>query len=31
MNVLTNTPKIPRNTRGEIFQINFRDNDGKTW
>ena len=25
------SPKISRNTRGDIFQINFRENDEKTW
>ena len=29
--VLTNTSKISPNTRGEIFQINFNENDEKTW
>ena len=29
VNVLKNTPKISPNTRGEIFQINFPENDEK--
>ena len=29
--VLTNTPKISRRTSGNIFQMNFPQNDGKTW
>ena len=31
VNVLRNTTKISRNTREDIFQINFRENDEKTW
>ena len=31
VNVLTNIPKISFNTRGEIFQINFTQNDKQTW
>ena len=31
VNVLTNTPKISRNTRGDFSQINFHQNDEKTW
>ena len=31
VNLLTNTTKTSSNTRGDIFQINFPDNDGKTW
>ena len=30
VNVLTNTPKISANTRGNIFQTNFPENDEKT-
>ena len=30
-NVLTNTSNISPNTRGDIFQINFTENDKKTW
>ena len=29
VNVSTNTPKISPNTRGDIFQINFPENDDK--
>ena len=29
VNVFKNTPKISPNTRGDILQINFRDNDEK--
>ena len=25
------SPKISRNTTGDIFQINFPENDEKTW
>ena len=31
VNVLTLTPKISPNSRGAIFQINFPENDEKTW
>ena len=31
VNVLTKTPNISSNTRGDIFQINFPENDKKTW
>ena len=31
INVLTNTPKTSPNNSGDIFQMNFRGNDGKTW
>ena len=30
VNLLTNTPKISHNTRGDIFQINFSENDKVT-
>ena len=29
VNVLTNTPKISRNTRGDFLQINIPENDGQ--
>ena len=29
VNVLTKTPNISSNTRGDIFQINFTENDKK--
>ena len=29
--VLTNTPKISRGSMGDIFEINFNENDEKTW
>ena len=31
LSVLTNTPEISPNPRGDIFQINFPQIDGKTW
>ena len=30
-NVLTNTPKTSPNSRADTFQVNFPDNDEKTW
>ena len=31
IHVLTNTFNISPNTKGDIFQINFPENDEKTW
>ena len=31
MYVLTKPPEISPNIRGDIFQINFPQNDEKTW
>ena len=31
VNVLKNNPKISPNTSGDIFQIDFRENDEKKW